>query len=86
MKVVIFCGGLGMRIREVRSHAQAHGPGRLPTHPLARHEVLRPLRHTDFILCLGYKAEAIKRYFLDYDEAITNDFVLPAGGARRSSC
>jgi glucose-1-phosphate cytidylyltransferase len=36
--------------------------------------------HKDFILCLGYKADAIKRYFLDYDECITNDFVLSNGG------
>lgn len=36
--------------------------------------------HTDFILCLGYKADVIKRYFLDYDEWVTNDFVLADGG------
>jgi glucose-1-phosphate cytidylyltransferase len=36
--------------------------------------------HTDFILCLGYKAHTIKQYFLDYNEALHNDFVLSAGG------
>lgn len=36
--------------------------------------------HRDFILCLGYQADAIKRYFLDYDECLTNDFVLSEGG------
>ena len=38
--------------------------------------------HKDFILCLGYGAAAIKDYFLDYDEAMSNDFVLSAGGER----
>ncbi len=36
--------------------------------------------HKDFILCLGYKADVIKRYFLEYDECISNDFVLADGG------
>lgn len=32
--------------------------------------------HREFILCLGYKADIIKRYFLEYDEALSNDFIL----------
>lgn len=36
--------------------------------------------HNEFILCLGYKADCIKRYFLEYDECITNDFTLSNGG------
>lgn len=36
--------------------------------------------HTDFILCLGYKAESIKQYFLAHREALTNDFILSQGG------
>ena len=36
----------------------------------------------DFVLCLGYKAEAIKHFFLTYNEAMANDFVLSDGGAR----
>src|SRR2546423_2875843 len=36
--------------------------------------------HKDFILCLGYKADVIKRYFLEYNECITNNFVLANGG------
>jgi glucose-1-phosphate cytidylyltransferase len=36
--------------------------------------------HTDFVLCLGHKAEAIKDFFLNYNEALANDFVLSAGG------
>jgi len=37
--------------------------------------------HTDFVLCLGHRAEAIKNYFINYDERLTNDFVLQKGGA-----
>jgi glucose-1-phosphate cytidylyltransferase len=37
-------------------------------------------RFDDFILCLGYKAEAVKEYFLNYNEALSNDFVLANGG------
>ena len=36
--------------------------------------------HKDFILCLGWKANAIKQYFLQYDECTSNDFVLTSGG------
>ena len=36
--------------------------------------------HKDFVLCLGYKADVIKKYFLEYDECMTNDFVLSKGG------
>jgi len=36
--------------------------------------------HKDFILCLGYKADVIKNYFRNYDECVSNDFVLSAGG------
>jgi glucose-1-phosphate cytidylyltransferase len=37
--------------------------------------------HTDFILCLGYRSEVIKDYFLNYREALVNDFVLSNGGS-----
>ena len=36
--------------------------------------------HDEFILCLGYKGESIKEYFLNYNEALSNDFVLSNGG------
>jgi len=36
--------------------------------------------HTDFILCLGYGAAAVKDYFVHYDETLSNDFTLMAGG------
>ena len=35
--------------------------------------------HTDFILCLGHGADHVKRYFVDYDETVSNDFVLTQG-------
>ena len=38
---------------------------------------------TDFVLCLGYKAEAIKQFFLTYNEAMANDFVLSERRRRR---
>lgn len=39
---------------------------------------------TDFVLCLGYQADTIKQYFLEYEEAISNDFVLAKGGKERT--
>jgi glucose-1-phosphate cytidylyltransferase len=38
--------------------------------------------HKDFILCLGYRADVIKNYFRNYDECVSNDFVLSDGGRR----
>ena len=37
--------------------------------------------HTDFILCLGHGARAVKDYFLRYDETASNDFTLSKGGS-----
>ncbi len=39
--------------------------------------------HKDFILCLGYKGEEIKKFFLNYDECLSNDFTLSKGGKKR---
>jgi glucose-1-phosphate cytidylyltransferase len=36
--------------------------------------------HKDFVLCLGHGADKIKKYFLEYDECVSNDFTLPGGG------
>lgn len=36
--------------------------------------------HKDFILCLGYKGNVIKDYFLHYDESVSNDFTWSQGG------
>ena len=38
--------------------------------------------HKDFILCLGHRSEAVKNYFLNYNECASNDFVLSGGGKK----
>jgi glucose-1-phosphate cytidylyltransferase len=83
MKVVLFCGGLGLRLRE----ASARVPKPLITvgdQPILLHlmKYYAHFGHTDFILCLGHKAHAFKQYFLDYNEALQNDFVLSEGGRK----
>ncbi len=81
MKVVLFCGGQGLRLREYAESVPK------PMAPIGQRPVLWHVMryyaqhgHRDFILTLGYRGEAIKKYFLDYDEAISNDFVLRDGG------
>ena len=83
MKVVIFCGGLGMRLREYSESIPK------PMVPLGYRPILWHVMryyahfgHKDFILCLGYKADTIKKYFLEYDETVSNDFVLSEGGKK----
>ena len=83
MKVVIFCGGQGMRMREA-SESVPKPMIPIGNRPILWH-VMKYYAHfgfKDFMLCLGYKAEAIKRYFLTYNEAMANDFVLSDGGAK----
>ena len=81
MKVVLFCGGLGLRMRD---HAE-HVPKPMVTigyRPILWHvmKYFAYFGHCDFILCLGYRGDLIKQYFLDYDECLSNDFVLSKGG------
>ena len=38
--------------------------------------------HKDFILCLGYKADEFKKYFLQYDECMSNDFTISESGSK----
>ena len=83
MRVVLFCGGLGMRLRDYSD-----------TIPKPMVQIgYRPLiwwvmkyyahfGHRDFVLCLGYKGDVIKDYFLNYNECRSNDFVLSHGGKR----
>jgi len=83
MKIVLFCGGLGMRIREYPEPV----PKPMITigyRPILWHvmKYYAHYGHKDFILCLGYKADTIKDYFLNYDECISNNFVLSNGGKR----
>ena len=80
MKVVLFCGGLGMRMRD--GVTTAPKPlAMVGDRPLLWH-VMRyyaHFGHTDFVLCLGYGAAAVKDFFLHYDETRSNDFVLENG-------
>ena len=81
MKVVLFCGGFGMRIREYSENI----PKPMVTigyRPLLWHvmKYYSYFGHKDFILCLGYKGDMIKNYFLNYNECLSNDFILSNGG------
>lgn len=81
MKVVLFCGGLGMRLREY-SEAIPKPMVTIGYRPILWH-VMRyyaHFGHKDFILCLGWRGDVIKDYFLNYNECMSNDFVLSKGG------
>jgi glucose-1-phosphate cytidylyltransferase len=81
MKVVLFCGGRGIRLRE-HSEAIPKPMVTIGYRPILWH-VMRYYAHfgcRDFILCLGYRGDAIKDYFLRYEETLSNDFVLAGGG------
>jgi glucose-1-phosphate cytidylyltransferase len=82
MKVVLFCGGQGTRLREY-SEAVPKPMVRIGDRPILWYimKYYAHFGHKDFILCLGYKSAAIKEFFLNYDEWVSNDFVLAAGGA-----
>ncbi|CAN5463652.1 glucose-1-phosphate cytidylyltransferase [soil metagenome] len=80
MKVVLFCGGYGMRMREGVEDVPKP-MAMVGDRPLIWH-VMRyyaHFGHTEFILCMGYGARHITRYFLDYEEARSNDFIISAG-------
>jgi len=72
---------MGMRLRE---HSEALPKPIVPVghRPIIWHvmKYYANYGHRDFILCLGYKSAVIKEYFLRYNEAISNDFVMSAGG------
>lgn len=81
MKVVLFCGGQGIRLREYSEQIPK------PMVPIGYRPILWNIMkyyasygHKDFILCLGYKADVIKNYFINYDETLSNDFVYKKGG------
>jgi len=84
MKVVLFCGGLGMRLRDYAENVPK------PMVPIGYRPIIWHLMkyyahygHKDFILCLGYGGDVIKHYFLNYEECVSNDFVLSEGGRKR---
>lgn len=82
MKVVLFCGGLGLRIRDADDvpKPMVH----IGYRPILWHvmKYYAHFGHKDFILCLGYKGDVIKNYFLNYSECTSNDFVLSDGGKK----
>ena len=80
MKVVLFCGGLGLRIRD-----NENVPKPMVTigyRPILWHvmKYYAHYGHKDFVLCLGHRGDAIKNYFLNYSECVSNDFTLSDGG------
>jgi glucose-1-phosphate cytidylyltransferase len=79
LKVVILCGGYGTRIRDVADNIPK------PMIPVGRYPILWHIMkyyanfgHQDFVLCLGYKSQVIKDFFLNY-EAHTKDFTIALG-------
>ena len=81
MKVVLFCGGFGMRMREFSDQIPK------PMVPIGTRPVLWHLMryyahygHKEFILCLGHQADVIKDYFVNYKEWVSNDFVISNRG------
>jgi glucose-1-phosphate cytidylyltransferase len=81
MKVLLFCGGLGLRLRDYADHIPK------PMVPIGYRPILWHVMkyyahfgHRDFVLCLGYRGDLIKQYFLNYNECLSNDFVFSQGG------
>ena len=77
MKVVIFCGGYGVRMGE-ETRRIPKPMIEIGGKPILWH-IMRYYAmwgHDDFILCLGYKGEVVKEFFLSYNGALLNDFVL----------
>lgn len=81
MKVVLFCGGLGTRLKE-HSDTIPKPMLEIGYRPLMWH-LMRYYAHfgvKEFILCLGYRGDYIKKYFLNYVEWLSNDFEMKKGG------
>ena len=80
MKVVLFCGGLGLRIRDAEDIPKPMV--QIGYRPILWHvmKYYAHFGHKDFVLCLGYRADVVKNYFLNYNECLSNDFTLSAGG------
>lgn len=79
MKVMILCGGLGTRLREetdIKPKPMVEVGGR----PILWHVMkgYAAQGFNEFVLCLGYKGEKIKEYFLNY-EAMNSDFTVTLG-------
>ena len=81
MKVVLFCGGASLRLPDL-AEAVPKPMIQIGYRPVLWH-VMRGYAHLgmrDFVLCLGQRGDLIKDYFLHYDEALSNDFVLTESG------
>jgi len=83
MKVVLFCGGLGTRLRE-HSDVIPKPLVNVGYRPIIWHlmRYYAHYGHKEFILCLGYRGDMIRDYFLHYNECLSNDFTLSEGGKR----
>ncbi|MCW5662486.1 MAG: glucose-1-phosphate cytidylyltransferase [Piscinibacter sp.] len=83
MKVVLFCGGLGTRLRE-HSETIPKPLVNVGIRPIVWHlmRYYAHYGHKDFILCLGYRGDLIREYFLNYNECMSNDFVMSEGGRK----
>jgi glucose-1-phosphate cytidylyltransferase len=83
MKVVLFCGGLGTRIRE---YSETIPKPMIPVghQPIMWH-IMRyysQYGHREFVLCLGYKANYIKEFFLNYKQQVFTDCVVSNHGSK----
>src|ERR1019366_3506436 len=82
MKVVLFCGGLGTRIRE---YSEIIPKPMIPVghQPILWHvmQYYSHFGHKDFVLCLGFKATVVKEFFLNYRPQIYADCVVSGHGS-----
>jgi glucose-1-phosphate cytidylyltransferase len=83
MKVVLFCGGLGTRIREYSETVPK------PMIPIGQQPILWHVMqyysrygHQDFVLCLGYKANVVKDYFLSNKQSANSDCTISHFGKK----
>ena len=83
MKVVLFCGGLGTRIREYSENIPK------PMIPIGHQPILWHVMdyysrfgHRDFVLCLGYKSNIIKDFFINLRPEALGDCVISGHGTK----
>lgn len=82
IKVVILCGGLGTRMRE-ETEFRPKPMVNIGNRPILWH-IMKIYAHyglKDFILCLGYKGDMIKKYFYNY-ELLSSDFTIELGDSK----